>query len=802
MSALRPGGTRAPRGTSAASPARSAWTPSAARSPGPPLRSSATRSGGPSMPDRSSPSTRRRALLALVAVGLVVIGAAAWWPVYASPWFLICAGGALIAGVALAGAGAVARWRPHVVLLAVAGAWLLLGVPLAVPSQALWGVLPTPQGLVDLITTSATGWRALLTIDPPVGDFQALLVPLFVLVLAASASTVSLALRSARPALSLLPPVVVLLAGLAFGDGDPLAPLALGGAFALLALLALALLGSASISRTLVAGLLVLVTVAAGVGAGALVVGGSRAAVRDAVPQPFDPRRLDSPLSGFRADIVGPEADAVRLDVPSSLAGRLVSIARMDSYDGVVYRVGDSTEASSLFSRVPQSIGPALPGESEYSLTVEAAGGVWLPLPGAPSSIEFDAGAGSGTESTSPSGAAGVDPQDDLFYSRPLETAAVSTGLVAGTSYRVRSTLIDEIAEPADLVPGAAVAPSPTAPPEVAAWAADHADADAAPAERLASLVDALRQGYVSHGQQGEPFSRSGHGADRIAELLTDTPMLGDDEQYAVAGALLAQQVGFPARVALGYRVPSNQDGVGPIAVTGRDTVAWVEVLDAERGWVAIDVTPLERPVPDDVDEQQSTTVQPPRVLPPRSSDENIPPDTTTTQPTDRDEPQRDPFAELLRAVAIWTGLGTAVLAVLLSPFLAVIAAKVVRRSRRRRRGDPRDRAAQAWSEIRDAGVDARLLPRRTSTAPASTRAETASALDSPAARDIAVLVDRAQFAPTVPLQADLDRIWAQTDEERTRIMRTGGRWSRLRATISLRSLRTYHGKGGRRTSE
>lgn len=745
-------------------------------------------------------------LLALLTVTLVAIGAAAWWPVYASPQFVVCTGGALLAGTAVAAIGTVARWRPHVVLLAVVASWIVLGVPLAVPSQALWGLLPTPQGLLDLITSTATGWRALLTIEPPVGDFQALLVPLFVLVLAASASAVSVALRSTRSLPALLPPVLVLLAGLAYGDGDPLAPLALGGSFAFLALVALALHGSRSPRRTVVAGLLVLVTVAAGLGAGALVAGGQRATVRDAVPQPFDPRRLDSPLSAFRADIAGEGSDAVRLRVPASLAGRLVSIARMDSYDGVVYRVGGATDASDLFTRVPQTIGSRGPDESEYTLTIDADSGVWLPLPGAPSTIEFDADAPSGAspdpDSTSQEDTAGADLQDRLYYSRSLETAAVSTGLGAGTTYRVTSTLIDEVAEPADLVPGGPVAPSQAAPPEVASWAADHADAGATAGERLASLVDALRQGYVSHGQPGEPFSRSGHGADRIAELLTDVPMLGDDEQYAVAGALLAQQAGFPARVALGYRVPSTQDGAGPVAVTGRDTVAWVEVLDERRGWVAVDATPLERPVPDDVEEQQSTTVPPPRVVPPSSSDENVPPDTTTTQPTDRDEPQRDPIAELLRAIAVWTGVGLAVLALVLSPFLAVIAAKGVRRSRRRRRGGSRDRAAQAWSEIRDAGIDARLLPRSAPSARASTRAETASRLDSPAAHDIAMLVDRAQFGPDAPDPADLDRIWARTDEERTRIARTGGRWARLRAAISVRSLRTYHGKGGRRTSE
>ncbi|MDY7555683.1 transglutaminase domain-containing protein [Cryobacterium sp. 10C3] len=58
----------------------------------------------------------------------------------------------------------------------------------------------------------------------------------------------------------------------------------------------------------------------------------------------------------------------------------------------------------------------------------------------------------------------------------------------------------------------------------------------------------------MSHGiGEDEPVSRSGHGLDRISQLFTDEPMLGDAEQYAVAAALLARRLGFPARVVMGF---------------------------------------------------------------------------------------------------------------------------------------------------------------------------------------------------------------------------------------------------------
>ena len=68
-------------------------------------------------------------------------------------------------------------------MLGTIGLYLVLGVPLAVPDSALYGVLPTLDGLVSLFTGTALGWKQLLTITLPVGTYQALLVPAFVLVL-------------------------------------------------------------------------------------------------------------------------------------------------------------------------------------------------------------------------------------------------------------------------------------------------------------------------------------------------------------------------------------------------------------------------------------------------------------------------------------------------------------------------------------------------------------------------------------------------------------------------------------------
>ncbi len=47
------------------------------------------------------------------------------------------------------------------------------------------------------------------------------------------------------------------------------------------------------------------------------------------------------------------------------------------------------------------------------------------------------------------------------------------------------------------------------------------------------------KDGFFSHGLEGEVISRAGHTAERISTLIGGEQMNGDDEQYAVAMALL-----------------------------------------------------------------------------------------------------------------------------------------------------------------------------------------------------------------------------------------------------------------------
>src|SRR5690606_37402102 len=90
--------------------------------------------------------------------------------------------------------------------------------------------------------------------------------------------------------------------------------------------------------------------------------------------------------------------------------------------------------------------------------------------------------------------------------------------------------------------------------------------------------------GFLSHGRASDTVaSRAGHGADRISALLERNQMVGAQEQYASAFALMARSFGYPARVVMGF-APEVFEGTAA-EVTGDDVTAWVEVAFDDVGW-------------------------------------------------------------------------------------------------------------------------------------------------------------------------------------------------------------------------
>ncbi|MEO5921663.1 MAG: transglutaminase domain-containing protein, partial [Pseudolysinimonas sp.] len=163
------------------------------------------------------PSAGFIAVNTLMLWAATAIAALALWPIYQDPQFIVLVAVTTVLGSIVAILGALFRWKSFVVILAGFAVLLLAGVPLAVPGQAIAGVLPSLDGIRALLAGVALGWKQLLTIALPVGDYQALLVPAFVLVLTSTIVALTVALRARWGELGVVPPVALFIVGIAFG---------------------------------------------------------------------------------------------------------------------------------------------------------------------------------------------------------------------------------------------------------------------------------------------------------------------------------------------------------------------------------------------------------------------------------------------------------------------------------------------------------------------------------------------------------------------------------------------------------
>ncbi|HKT57497.1 MAG TPA: transglutaminase domain-containing protein, partial [Microbacterium sp.] len=585
----------------------------------------------------------------LYAVSLAVVGGFATWPIYASPVFVIAvtlAGfGALVLAVLTAWRG----WAWPAVVVGAALIVLVVGLLAAAPPPTLPGIL---LGVRDTATGVVTGFKDLVTVDLPVGGYRNLLVPAIAVFTIAPLGTVLVGRRRTRVGSSavvfawLMP-----LFGLLFGRTVTSLPVQLGPVSiaapreqltAVLVLVCslvwLAWRVSASrrralqraaeaggirwsrrrtgsdVRRTLLAAAMVLVavTVASAV-APAIAQDRTRDVLRSATGPRIDIARAATPLTDFRTDFSDAVVDRPLFTV-TALDGALpdrVRLATLSWYDGVAYRVAAPGDAQAEFVRVPQAL-PAGGTPATLRIAVQGLTGIWMPSFGQLQQVQFD-----GPDAASLA---------DSFYYDPSAQAAVETaqgGLRRGDAYTMTAGTAQVPVLSSVRSPHAS--PQVTIPASVKAWVGrQDAGTDGA---ALQTLVDRLRaRGYLSHalsvpaggaawekplgaGYTFQP-SAAGHSLGRIDVLFQQllgreqrvgarpgaslVAAVGDEEQFAVATALVAQTLGFPVRVVVGARLrgdgglPSCARGV----CRGGDLTAWTEVQASTGEWIPVDVTP------------------------------------------------------------------------------------------------------------------------------------------------------------------------------------------------------------------
>ncbi|WP_137844134.1 transglutaminase domain-containing protein [Microbacterium sp. 2FI] len=779
------------------------------------------------------------------AAVIVVIAAVAAWPIYRSWHFVLLVGVAAVVATAIAVVSWRLRWSAWISAAAVAVAFLLLGVPLAVPSR-LGSVPDLVRGLGEATAGAVLAWKDLVTVELPVGTYRNLLVPALIVFLVGTCALLLLAWREGRTAFLAAPVAIGMVSfGLFFGRTSVSAPLVIGTlqlyapvetALGLLSLLAVLLWlawrthdervhalqraaasSGVRVSRRPSRADRRRTALGAGMIAGAVIIAvavvpfAARGADRDVLRSAFGPE-IDlsasvSPLAEYRSLFADTRADAVLFTVtsPGDLPER-VRLATLDAYDGEVYRSGGSGAIDDgRYVRVPSVLdaGEGTPVEVEFA--IEGLRGIWMPTAGRLATVDF-------------AGERGAALADRFYYSAAA-SAGVQTaggGLAAGDAYVVNAIEPGAVELAEITAPGGAGA-EPAAPESLQAWVEEHATGSDGAA--LAGLVTLLRErGYLSHGlEQGdEPAewmtelsgysfqpSASGHSLARIDAMFsrllereTDpravasgnyVAAIGDDEQFAVAAALIARELGFPSRIVLGARLVADEAGLAACeggVCRAQDIAAWTEVQSADGDWVAVDVTPQYEQSPSlDVTEQRDpenvTEVRPDSV------EEVLPPD-----PVQEDASAGDATADASGPDLAWLWpvlrIGAIALLVLLlafGPFLAVMAAKGARRRGRRRAATPAARIAGGWDEYVDAAVDARRDAPRT-----LTRLELADSFATSGGADLARVADRAVFSDD---HQDFDAAaayWKSVDAERREVRRELGVWRRLLATVSLRS--------------
>ena len=773
---------------------------------------------GQRRPGQRRSASRARLPAAFVSMTILMlwlttlVASAALWPIYESAQLIALVGATVLVGSAIAVSGALYRWSTLTITLVTVGVYLLIGVPLAIPDRAFYGVLPTLQGELELLQGTALSWKQLLTITLPVGSYESLLVPAFILVLLTTVVGLSVGLRARWGELGVLAPVVLFVTAILFGASTATWPLELSLGLlattlgwlvwrrwyrrrASIRVLAAQALDSdgrplepagdttfAGFRTVMTAGLIVVIAAGGAVAATlTLPPTAQRHVLRTAIVKPFDPRVYASPLSGFRHYEETLAANGTMLTVSGLPIGGRIRIATLDTYDGIVYSVGSSlvSSESGSFTRVPSSFDQSSTTGSPVSVRIIVGdySGVWLPTVGKFTNVTF-------------SGQDAPELRNSFYYNNTSGTAAVIRPLQSGDSYSLtaiepRQPSEDQLAM---LRPATAAVPrSAVIPDQLSSTLDTWTRSQSAPGARLMAMITAMKQtGYISHGVDPNlPPSRSGHAADRITQLLTDQRMIGDQEQYAVTAALMARQLGFPARVVFGFVPEVNTQG--PTEVLGKNISAWIEVDTAQHGWVTMDPTPPVRDIPQELPKDPTTIARPQSPVQPPIEDPNRPniqqPPESAQDPTTKDNPLLLALLILVQVVG-WVLLAAAII---LAPFLAIVVAKLRRRMLRRRAPTAIQRISGGWQEFEDAVIDHGLeLPI------SPTRTEVASIVGGVQSLVLAAVADRAVFSPDQPGDEEADRVWRAVTDLRVSMDDGRTRWERIRAAISLRSLGGY----------
>ena len=750
-------------------------------------------------------------LLVLTALG--VIG---FQPSFGGYGFLVAGIGGLVLGAATGILTSMFRLGAVTTVAAAVAAYFLIGTPIAVPSQATLFVLPSLPSLASLAQGTVFGWADIVTLGTPIGAPKYIaVVPYFATWIVALVST-TLACRwlAARPrtawrfGVTLIAPIALYVTAILIGTDEPYQSGVRGIVFGVLAIIwlgwrrqgnSVAQAGAVKLRNRKLVGTAVIVTasIVLGGAAGFLVAPANdqRFVLRDEIEPPFDPRDYPSPLSGFR-HYTKQVTDELLFTVDGLKAGDTIRLATLDTFTGKLWNV-TGPESSAGGSGSFELVGRSLPQPTlitpverdNVTFTIEGYDDVWIPSIGYPTDLQFTRG-----EAQSET--------DGLRYNASTGTGVLTGGLRKGDTYTLdaEQQKVMPVDELADAKIAAVDLPSIDGSPDiVTVRAGEYSASTTTPIAQLEAIRQALvNNGFLSHGRASDTVpSRAGHGADRITELFERNQMVGDQEQYASAYALMARSLGYPARVVMGF-APEIVDGQSSTPVTGDDVTVWTEVAFDGVGWVAFNPTPDETDIPQDQVPKPQSEPQPQVRQPPRADND----EEDLLSPVELDKTDKtDEAAGVVVPGWVWV-LGLSILiplVIFFTPILVIGAIKARRARQRRTAGAGHDRVAGAWDELTDrySELGYTVPSKLTRVAVAEGIENQVKAPEPLRLRSLAVVTDEAVFSGREIDEAHSERVWteAMAAVELARTTLGGGR--RLLSRFRVRTVRDWVARKG-----
>ena len=691
-------------------------------------------------------------------------------PVFGVPALLLPVGvpAAVVLLVALVSTGreALRDWRPP--LAALAGL-------LAVTETVLWSTtvagLPTARTVRALAAGVTDSWQLALQSTWPARPDPALLLFVPLLVVLAAVLGVELLHRVKDPLVALVPSFAVVLLGQFYAalPPRPAAVAALGYATIAGILLVASRAGREDDVRPVprrrmlpalarVAPSVVLALLGALLAGALLPAAPARYSLQQGQAAPLAEARVTSPLDEIAHRLAHPGTAVFRVGDTTDVDRW--SLVVLDEFDGVNWTPGERYRRLGTELRPSPAVTVQVRARTAR-IDVAGTGGPWLPSQTWPAAVQ------------------GVDP---LVAER--HGTLLLPGSDGAASYELRwwqpqldtDTLADAAIDP--FAPGGLGGVGVV--PDGVAELAEQAVRGMRPSFQTALVLESFfRDNYRLAVGQNLP---TGHAWPQLADFLLRGKR-GTSEQFAAAYVALARMRGIPARLTVGFRVPTQRDPDGGYTVRNGDVLAWPEVAVEGIGWVPLDPGGAASAAGAANGGGLAAVAERVRA--------QLPP------PQDLRDP---PVALRQRAGASGSGDGGASYV----PWMALLAVPVVLlvawplgvpavwavRSWRRRRRPGVGAVVGAWEEARDrlrahgVGVSTGMTVRDLGTEAAAVTDEATIA----EIRKLGSIVDQVLWSGTVPGEQRAEQAWTAVRAVRRGLARRGWR-VRLRALLDPRGL-------------